>query len=279
MAVGGEDRASHRSSLSGNFHSRAGAGGAEISRAGAGRAGEGSEGSCQAGSNVCWVMESGGLRSHLKHNLQQGSGVWKLEVWVPNPHQRVHTPLSGAGGSAAFGVATGGPDPIGWGHSAHPQHCGEQRGAQRLGGLLCRGSRRHREGCRVMEAVGRGGQLGPTRAELLGWWRPCPVGSSRSEARRAHVGLAMGWGLCGVWGGSCMGFGANPTACFSKGPDCCELSAVAEARRFLSRCARRLLGEGLRGLYYYLLSLRGEKGKKKRKKPPLLGTVPNQSRD
>lgn len=51
-------------------------------------------------------------------------------------------------------------------------------------------------------------------------------------------------------------------------PSCVGYQQWQKCRAFL------LLGEGLRGLYHYLLSLRGEEI---RKKPPSLGTVPNQS--
>lgn len=53
----------------------------------------------------------------------------------------------------------------------------------------------------------------------------------------------------------------EPKWLFFQGPRRCELSAAAEARCFPAGCACRLLGEGLRGLYYYLLSLRGERKK------------------
>lgn len=87
-------------------------------------------------------------------------------------------------------------------------------------------------------------------------------------------------------GGSTWGFwGAKrePKRLFFRGPRRCQLSAAAEAWCFPAGCERRLLGEGLRGLYYYLLSLRGGAwgggDRKKKKKPPLLGTLPNRSGD
>lgn len=224
-----------------------------------------------------------------------GFGSWRFGFprtpggWG-TPHRCVHTPRSGEGGSAPFGGATGGPDPIGWGHSEHIPNAvgssgvrsprggfsgGEAGGIGRVGG-----SEGHRGGA-------GGGQPGPTRQSC---WVTVALPCRKEPGVRPRV-PTWGWQRVGVHVG--FGVGAHghgvglygvrcqPHRLFFQGPECCELSAVAEARRFLSRCARRLLGEGLRGLYYYLLSLRGgEKGgEKKKKKPPLLGTVPNRSTD
>lgn len=91
---------------------------------------------------------------------------------------------------------------------------------------------------------------------------------TRSDAGSTQEGRGAGWGVWGCWArelqGSTWSFGGqrvSQSVCFSGGPGC-ELSAAAEARCCPAGSARRLLGEGLRGLYYYLLSLRGG-GRKK----------------
>lgn len=91
---------------------------------------------------------------------------------------------------------------------------------------------------------------------------------TRSAAGSSQDGSGAGWGVWGCWEGEPQGstwsFGGqrvSQSVCFSGGSGC-ELSAAAEARCFPAGSARRLLREGLRGLYYYLLSLRG--GEKRR---------------
>lgn len=91
----------------------------------------------------------------------------------------------------------------------------------------------------------------------------------------AADGSGSGLGVLGWEPGGTVGFfwgvRCQPRCLFFRGPKWCGLSAAAEAPRFLSRCARRLLGEGLRGLYYYLLSLRGEEKKKKKEETSIAG--------
>lgn len=110
--------------------------------------------------------------------------------------------------------------------------------------------------------------MGPPRLGLGalqgrgGLAQPCPARRRRGAMPvPPRLAVGPGGGVWGCWVGRQGFWGAKhePKRLFFRGPRRCELSAAAEARCFPAGCARRLLREGLRGLYYYLLSLRGEK--------------------
>lgn len=126
-----------------------------------------------------------------------------------------------------LGVRRGGPDPIGWGHSEHiPTAVGSSGVRSPRGGFSGgeAGGIGRWEGGRDIEVVlGEGSRVLQGRAVGLRW--PCPVGRSQERGHVCPPGAGNGsgsmWGsgwepMGTVWG--CMGYGANPTACFSKGP-------------------------------------------------------------
>lgn len=127
----------------------------------------------------------------------------------------------------------------------------------------CKGSRSLGE-----KIPGGASWMGPPRLGLGalrgrgGLAQPCPARRRRGAMPvPPRLAVGPGGGVWGCWVGRQGFWGAKhePKRLFFRGPRRCELSAAAEARCFPAGCARRLLREGLRGLYYYLLSLRGEK--------------------